>query len=361
MPFPDIPSARSVSLHPPSWLSAVADGILPPRGRMPEKTDGGSALLRLLAMGAVIGIHMDAFFPLSGGGTAGRDVIHALYACCFWSVPAFVLLSGYHAMADLDALPPSAYFGKRLWRLLVPLLFWGLVYTWLPSGSGWTGMEAVARDWLQCSPAFHLWYIFMLVGLCLVAPLCGRWAKNAWAWGAVAVFQLVVMADPVFWISGIFRCPLLISVPYVGLFTLGCRLSIRGIGRGAGRTAALAAVAYFCCMIFISLHGAGRFRYPFYNYLGLGGLWGGLSVTVAVLHAGKSFPPALSAFLFRLSKAVFGTYLVHPLLMGAFAKMLPPEAGSAAWFRPVLVFGVFAASMALSSLLLKIPGLRRVV
>ncbi len=345
----------------PSWLAAVADGLLPPRGRMPEKPDGGSALLRLLAMAAVIAIHVNSFFPLSGAGDTVRRLALLGTACCFWCVPAFVFLSGYHAMDGLETLSVRTYWRKRLGRILVPLLFWGLVFTWMPTGSGWHGIRAVAHDWWNCAPAFHLWYIFMLAGLCLLAPLCGRLAKYGPACAAVALFQVAVMADPLFWSSGVFRHPLLISIPYMALFTFGCRFSFRGIGRIAGLLAALSCVAYFCCMAYVSLRGAGRFPYPVFHYLGIGGVWGGISMSVALLHAGRSFSPVLSARLYRLSKAVFGTYFVHTIVLTAFAKVLPAGFADAAWGRLVLLLAAFAASMAIAAQLLKIPFLRRVV
>lgn len=345
----------------PRWAALVAGWLLPPRGRVPKQPDGGSALLRLLAILAVIGIHVNSFFPFSGGDDTVRRLVLLGSACCFWCVPAFVFLSGYHAMDGLETLPARTYWRKRLGRILVPLLFWGLAFTWMPSGSGWLGIRAVAHDWWNCVPAFHLWYIFMLAGLCFLAPLCGRLAKHGPACAAVALFQVAVMAAPLFWSSGVFRHPLLVSIPYAALFTFGCRFAFRGIGRTAGRLAALSCVAYFCCMAFIALRGAERIPYPVFHYLGIGGVWGGISMSVAVLHAGRSFSPAVSARLFRLSKAVFGTYFVHPIVLTAFAKVLPTGFADAVWGRLALLCAAFAASMAIAAQLLKIPFLRRVV
>lgn len=343
------------------WTALAADWALPPRGRIPDRPDAGSALLRLLALWAVIGIHLNSFFPLSGASETVRCLVRLASACCFWCVPAFVFLSGYHAMGGLETLPVRTYWRKRLRRILVPLLFWSLVFTWMPSGSGWRGIRAVAHDWWNCAPAFHLWYIFMLAGLCLLAPLCGRLAKHGPACAAVALFQMAVMADPLFWSSGLFRHPLAISLPYAPLFTFGCRFSFRGIGRLAGRLTALSSVAYFCCMAVIALRGPDRTPYPVFQYLGFGGVWGGLSLSVALLRAGQSVSPALSARLYRLSKAVFGSYFLHPIVLAAFAKVLPPGFANAAWGRLALLCATFALSMSIAAQMLKAPFLRRVV
>ena len=347
-------------MNPPTWLSALADWFLPPRGRIPEKPDGGSALLRLLAMGGVIGIHMRSFFPLSGtAGSSIRQLVDIAYACSFWCVPAFVLLSGYHAMAGLETLSAGAGCRKRMGRILPPLLFWGLVYTWIPSGSGWKGMKAIMQAWSHCMPSFHLWYVFMIAGLYLLAPLCGWLAKKRRAWVVAALFLTVVMVNPSFWTSGVFLRPLLISIPYAALFTLGCRLAVSGIGRASGRMAVLSCAAYFGCMVFVAFRGPAHFSYPVLHYLGVFGVWGGLSVFIAVLHAGCSIPPDVAARLHRISKAVFGTYLVHPLVMAVVEKILPPGFANAVWSRTLLFLAVYGASMAFSAFLLKIPFLKR--
>ena len=346
----------------PRWLALVAGWLLPPRGRVPEKPDGGSALLRLLAMGGVIGIHMRSFFPPSAtAGASIRKLVEIVYACGFWSVPAFILLSGYHAMAGLETQTVWAGCRKRMGRILPPLLFWGLVYTRIPPGGGWKGMKAAAHAWSLCMPSFHLWYVFMLAGLYLLAPACGWMAKNRRAWVAAVLFLAVVMVNPSFWTSGVFLRPLLISIPYAALFTIGCRFAVCGIGRTAGRVALLSCAAYFGCMIFATDYGLARFPCPVLHYLGVFGVWGGLSVFIAVLHAGRSVPPDAAARLYRISKAVFGTYLVHPLVMGTFAKILPAGCADAVWSRTLLFLAVYAASMVFSACLLKIPFLKRVV
>jgi len=312
-------------------------------------------------MAGVIGIHMSSFFPDSGGEAPLHKLMHVLATCCFWCVPAFVILSGYHAETALATLPASAFLRKRLGRILPPLLFWSLVYTRLPPNGGWTTLKAVALNWIHCAPVFHLWFLFMLAGLYLFAPLCSRWGNRSGFLLPLAVFQAVVLSNPEGYSSGVFRYPILISVPYVGLFTLGCRLSSSGIGHLAGRLAILSSAGYFSFMAFVALSGGNKLPYPIFHYLGLGGLWGGLSVTTAILHAGRSIPTRLATRLCRMSRLVFGTYLLHPLIMGMCAKIPIPGLTNGLWCRPILFFSIFATSMALVAILLKIPFLRRTV
>jgi len=81
----------------------------------------------------------------------------------------------------------STFLKKRLVRLLIPFLFWSLVYIInslvndFEAGNR-PGFWEIARDifvQLRDGSSGHLWYIYMIIGLYLFIPIIGKWVRNA--------------------------------------------------------------------------------------------------------------------------------------------------------------------------------------
>ena len=109
-------------------------------------------------------------------------------------------------------------------------------------------------------------------------------------------------------------------------------------------------------MAWFSATGCTNAAYPCHHYLGFAGLWGGVSVTIAFVYLGRFLSPSASALFFRVSRLVFGVYLVHPLVMTAFRKVVPDVFYGSVLARIAIWGGVCAASFALAALMHQIKG-----
>jgi surface polysaccharide O-acyltransferase-like enzyme len=142
--------------------------------------------LRLIALFAVIVLHVAAIplgqyghVPLNTWLTA--DFYNALVR---FAVPLFVMITGtllLHREYEL-----GDFLKKRLSRVVVPFLFWSLVYvgySWyneeLPfDGDAWTNTKTVLHQ-LKYGSSYHLWYVYMLIGLYFFIPIISKFVRNA--------------------------------------------------------------------------------------------------------------------------------------------------------------------------------------
>lgn len=85
------------------------------------------------------------------------------------SVPLFVMISG--ALLLRPGAQPVTFFklGRRIVKVLVPLLVWSVIYLLFVSYHG--GMPV---DWLSIlkqSAMYHLWFVYMIIGIYIFFPV----------------------------------------------------------------------------------------------------------------------------------------------------------------------------------------------
>jgi surface polysaccharide O-acyltransferase-like enzyme len=143
--------------------------------------------LRLIALFAVVILHTAAV-PL---GQYGHIPLNTWLAADFYNalvrfaVPVFVMITGallLHRQYEL-----GDFLKKRLSRVVVPFLFWSLVYVWyswyneeldFSKGDTWTNVKLVLHQ-LKYGSSYHLWYVYMLIGLYFIIPIISKFIRNA--------------------------------------------------------------------------------------------------------------------------------------------------------------------------------------
>jgi surface polysaccharide O-acyltransferase-like enzyme len=142
--------------------------------------------LRLIALFAVIILHVSAIplgqyghVPTSTWLTA--DFYNALVR---FAVPVFVMITG--ALTLHREYEIGNFLKKRLSRVVVPFLFWSLVYviySWyieeiVFDADTWTNIKKVLHQ-LKYGSSYHLWYVYMLIGLYFFIPIISKFVRNA--------------------------------------------------------------------------------------------------------------------------------------------------------------------------------------
>jgi surface polysaccharide O-acyltransferase-like enzyme len=142
--------------------------------------------LRLLAMFAVVVLHTASpllfnYKTAPLGDWMAADVYNAITRC---AVPVFVMITGALTLGKDYEL--GDFLKKRLGRLLLPFLFWSLVYVgyqWYEEiiyfNRGTWGNISMVLHQLKIGSSYHLWYVYLLVGLYLVIPIISKFARNA--------------------------------------------------------------------------------------------------------------------------------------------------------------------------------------
>jgi len=142
--------------------------------------------LRLIALYAVIVLHCTSPLIMQFGKVSTADWLTAdfLNALVRFAVPVFVMITGALMLHREYGL--GDFFKKRLTRVVIPFLFWSLVYIWyswyneeISFGSdAWLNVKQVLHL-LKTGSSYHLWYVYMLIGLYFFIPVIGKFVRHA--------------------------------------------------------------------------------------------------------------------------------------------------------------------------------------
>lgn len=342
---------------------------------------------RVIAMGAVVLIHVVA--PVVSGGH-GEDLTHprwwlgnVLDSLSRTAVPLFIMISGALLLSPARTEGPGRFFRRRLLRICVPLLFWAAFYLGfrvVVRAEG-LGVRDAATEIARGLPYFHLYFLFVLLGLYLATPLLRvviSASSDRFVAGVCAGLLLLGAADQVAtsFLSAGRPNAVTWFLPYLGYYVAGHLLQRRALPAGAVRVAGVA----FAAATLVTAVGTWLLLGQEDRWSATAGyLYGYLSPTVLVASVAafvllRALPDHLpvrsgrrwSSTAHRLSGLAFGVYLVHPALLWAYGSMAPVQpypsrapallvALTAQWFV------VTAASLALTWVVLRVPLLRRVV
>ena len=97
-----------------------------------------------------------------------------------WSVPVFVMMSGMLVLPNAGRLSLSAFYTRRMGRILVPVFFWTVFYLLIDvyQKKGFT-LSRVVHNLLSGHPYYHLWFFYAVLGLYLAAPFLSVFIKHA--------------------------------------------------------------------------------------------------------------------------------------------------------------------------------------
>lgn len=139
--------------------------------------------LRCLAIFLVVLLHNDAPVVVNTA-CYGRP---SWYLCMFLDgavrlgVPLFFMISGCLLLGKPETAEPAAFYQKKLPRLLAPLAVWNVIYHWT---NAWqfhtdTGLLALLQKAFNRGTGYHMWYIYVLLGLYLLCPFLRRIVENS--------------------------------------------------------------------------------------------------------------------------------------------------------------------------------------
>lgn len=321
---------------------------------------------RWIAAFAVVMLH-SAAQPVSDAGAFGStDWLAAnLYdSAVRWCVPVFVMVSGALLLDSSRPQDARGFYQKRAMRICAPLVFWTLFYLcWRTLLDWWDDGRIDVSFWprkiAEGAPYYHLWYLYMIVGLYLFAP------------GVRALYQRSQPAARRLWVSAVLGIAILDALyrqaadvgpgffltwflPYLGYFLAG-RMIYEGELRVPQPALMLALSVFATAWGVYTLSESGQLNLYFYDYFSITVPFMSLAAFQLILDTPRL--PTLSA----LAPLTFGVYLIHPLFLDLADLAGTPHATGAAWNVPLLAVGVFTLSAASSWLLRRHPMTRRLV
>ena len=151
-----------------------------------QSRNHGLDLLRVLACYMVLQVHAGEFYYIADGGlvAAGGEPVWAcwLNSLCRTAVPLFVMLSGFFLLPVRERT--RDFFARRFVRVVVPFLVWCVLYAIYQFLAGRTDAAGALLGVCRIPVNFgveigHLWFVYMLLGLYLFAPVVSPWIETA--------------------------------------------------------------------------------------------------------------------------------------------------------------------------------------
>jgi surface polysaccharide O-acyltransferase-like enzyme len=168
----------------------------------------GFDLLRVFATYMVMQIHTGEFEYIGSTGVIHSDGARAvgwINSLFRSSVPLFVMISGFFLFPVGDE---RVFFRKRFTRVLTPFIFWCVVYAFYFYFQGQASLTTTLGNIAKIPVNYgtevgHLWFVYMLMGIYLMAPVLSPWVVSARR-GSMQLF-LVLWA-------------VALSIPYIHLY-----------------------------------------------------------------------------------------------------------------------------------------------
>lgn len=356
-------------------------------------------VIRAVTALCVVGVHAVAFTVVLAQSQVGLQIQSAAVSALHFTREIFIAITGFVLVYTYANRPFSA---KTFWRkrgigVLLPYVLWSLFYDWRtkPPLPPVPWLLRAAGDLLTGGASFQLYFILLTLEFYLILPwflpFMRRAGKRPWRlFAASFALQLVgLFLDYRYLQAGPF------AATSLGQLIVGNQSRLLPLYQFYMIFGALAAMYVTRVRAFVLGHGAWTVAGL---AAGLGLLWGNFAYQVNVARQGTGyaisvFQPAMavyalavSAFLYwvayrwavarapapprghrlwlLLSNASFGVYLMHAYILDVAMDHLVPRL-SGAWPEPLRVGLVWAlvaaATAALCSLWLYIPGLSRLI
>ena len=333
-------------------------------------------ILRIVAIFFVVFVHLAAQHWADVDVSSRAWFAFNLYCTTGkWSVPIFVMISGALFLGRDVSI--SAILKKNVARIATVFLFWSGCYALVYLVFRHAPLAVVLSQFI--TGHYHLWFLYMIVGLYLLIPLLRPIVQNETltryflllafiftfllpqlalflsfvSYQASAVIHTVIMYSYCFF-------PLGFTAYFIG----GYYLSRRDFSRREEITLYCIGVAGLLVSVFapVALSRAqGAPSDIFYTYNSLNVLCTSVPIFVfAKQHL--NFPrmgEKAYMFLRKMSKYSFGVYLVHPMVIELLQHFAIDTFSCNAFFSvPLLAVFVFAVSTAISALLNAIPVIK---
>ena len=337
--------------------------------------------MRAAAALAVVLLHVSSNVDdsLDSGPMSGWWVGNIGDSFSRWAVPLFVMISGALLLSSTTRLSPLGFYRRRARKILVPLLFWSLFYTWLRMATSPSDYDAAHGWWwnvlypiVMGLPYHHLWFLYVIAGLYLVAPFLLVFVQASSPQLLRSFLVVGFLIATAFSVSttllSIDSGPMFFLFPlYIPYFVAGYYLRshhglkprpLVSVAVVAGCVALLSALFYWLQPL-----GSNNADELTHSPLSLPVM----AMSLVIFQLGLVAPVerlgrAAVSIIRTLSAASYGIYLVHPLWLVVFFKLgFTPQ-----WVHPLLgIPAMTAAAFALSTLtamlIARIPLLRDTV
>lgn len=335
-------------------------------------------ILRILSIFSVIVIHSaTSIYTKFNSVSIDWWIIGDFYASSSrWAVPIMVMIGGT-LLLDKD-YTIKTFFKKRFNRVLIPFLFWGIIYTiWIYwnkiIASKPLPWFAIIKSFITGPVYYHLWFVYMIFGIYLVTPILRVYVKNA-DLDNIKYFLIIWFIS-----NGIIAytdkiANIKISVEtyfftgYVGYFLLGYYLNkIRLNKKQIGYIYIIGLIGLMITVIGTTMLSIDKGNYvrTFNRYLGPSMIMVSIGIFVFIKNIKWDIllnNERLNKIIIDASAVSFGVYLIHALILDILRSLnLDVTLFNPILSIPLMAIGVAIISYTTIKLMKKLPIIGRVV
>jgi surface polysaccharide O-acyltransferase-like enzyme len=247
-------------------------------------------------------------------------------------VPIFLMLTGAFVLPK--EMPYLTFLKKRLDKILLPFLFWSLVYIAYEIIRKWSpeevkdirkvGQHVISEVFHGAS--FHFWYIYVIIGIYLFIPIIGAWARRA-------EFKELYIFLGIWYIISFGNFPPFDRIDseldltnfsgYLGFLILGFTLSRLPVNRSQWPIFLLMMIAG-SLITTIASHwltlSKGAFLDTYYFYLTPNVILASAGMFMLLRHRNIQWTP-WNRFAAVIGKHSYGIYLAHILFLSILSKI----------------------------------------
>ena len=345
-------------------------------------------ILRVLAILAVIILHVAAaHFGDTNVFSFSWEMENMWDGLVWWGVPVFVMISGALFLDPAREISFHKLYFKNIFHITTILIFWSVGYALLGfvTGSSQGNIEKLIAHTVLGH--FHLWFLYMLLGLYIIVPLLRPICKDMQLVRYFLIVSLffsfliptvtkvlteldLIMPDSIFSIglkamNSLFNehIHFHFTLEYVAYFVLGYYVHQLTLLPKQRKIIYLLGVLGWVFSIFFGqfIAHTSRTNFDFYSdgNVTLHVLFQSLSVFIFVKYHINMLPEKLITFSNYLSKRVFGIYLLHAGVQSCLSKFFGLSSSS---FNPLIsipaiAFLIFCLSWMGSEIIRRIPWL----
>ncbi|WP_245845690.1 acyltransferase [Mucilaginibacter xinganensis] len=346
----------------------------------------GFDILRVIACYMVIQAHAGEFYYIGNGGKI-TNTLDAYWVgwynpICIISVPLFVMISGLFLFPVTDI---PAFFKKRFSRILVPFVLWCIFYALYYYAKGYVDLNTTLTNIANIPLNYgarigHLWFVYMLLGIYLFAPIISPWIQTASRksmefylvlWAVTLTIPYIHLVIPDIWGETFWnRTPMLYYFSgFLGYVVLAnyikrYHMEPRPWNYTAG---VILIIAGYAITTYGFIHRLDTEK--FINKLAL--TWGFETINVAMMTTGaflmfknlkiKNPDSPFTRLLLDIAAKSYGIYLAHILILNAVHSLLDHRFASAAVKIPLMGLCAFILTFIVVKLLSLLPKSKWIV
>jgi len=338
-------------------------------------------VMRIISIFAVILLHYSSQRFYISFPSPEWEIRNVYDAMVRWGVPVFVMISGALFLDSNKKLSIKRLYTKNILRITCAFLFWSLIYFLydiLTTNRQVTLGGAISG---VVKGPFHLWFLKMLLGLYIMAPILKIIANNKLIEKYFLLLALItVFILPWFFkLVGFFntniyhllfgfyeKMDIRIALGFTGFFMLGHYLKNKNFNPLIRKTIYFLGLISWICVIILTHFKSFHSNYAdtfFYNDLSIFTLIEATAIYIFISHIFRNYKSKYSPLIVKISNLTFGVYLIHILIRQFLQDSFGIDSYTlgVGWSIPVLSIVTFTISLFLSYAIYKIPYANRFV